>query len=441
MFVQLKKAFMGKAVGERIDLADADAKALIESGTAEAIQGNPIEESISKGMSDAFGRLNSAMEKVVEQQLKAFADAQTKSRKNGTRMIFGENGDGDTKGKTFGDWLLCCRTRNEKRLHEVYGSQFVSWDDQEGKAAMNTQTGTQGGYTVPAEFLVQLMEIGSENAVVRPRANVIPMTSKSMLVPTLNHTTAPTAGETAFFGGLQANWTEEGTDKGEEEPTFKQLEIIAYELSGYSKMSNALMADNAVGLEAVLKRMFGGAIGWYEDYAFLRGDGVGKPLGAVNWAGFVSVTRSAASAFALADYAGVLARWLPNFNPSTACWACHPTVLAKVYQLASTLGQVIFIDNAREKPQMMLSGLPLVVTEKLPALNTAGDIFVGDWSKYIVGDRQQVEIAFSEHVAFTTNQSAWRFVSRVGGRPWLSDKITLSDATNSVSPFVGLAAA
>ena len=87
---------------------------------------------------------------------------------------------------------------------------------------------------------------------------------------------------------------------------------------------------------------------------------------------------------------------------------------------------------------MMLSGLPLEISEKLPVLNTTGDIILADFSQYVIGDRQQVEIAFSEHVNFLSNQSVWRFVARVAGMPWLRDKITLADASNTLSPFVGL---
>ena len=267
-----------------------------------------------------------------------------------------------------------------------------------------------------------------------------PMGSATLMFPYLDVTTVQAAGTSPFFGGVVMNWTEEAQTRTETEPVFKQIDIIAYELSGYSKISNALMADSAIGLDALLMSLFGRAISWYEDYAFLRGNGAGKPLGAISWPGFVSVTRSGANAFVLADFAGVLGRWLQNYDGSASCWVCHPTVLVKLFQLASTLGQLIFIDNVREKPRMMLAGLPLVVSEKVPALGTAGDIGVYDWSKYIIGDRQQIEIAFSEHYAFVNNQGVWRFVSRVGGKPWMTDKVTLSDATNSLSPFVGLAA-
>ena len=57
-------------------------------------------------------------------------------------------------------------------------------------------------------------------------------------------------------------------------------------------MSNALLADNAVGLEALLTRLFGGAIAWFEDYAFLNGNGAGKPLGVTNAPAAIAVNRN-----------------------------------------------------------------------------------------------------------------------------------------------------
>lgn len=243
-----------------------------------------------------------------------------------------------------------------------------------------------------------------------------------------------------MFGGLVARWTEEASTLTETEPQFKQVELVAHELSGYSKISNALLADNAVGLEALLLNLFGRALGWHEDYAFLRGNGTGKPLGALNATSLISVTRSAASAFDLADAAGMLGRLLPGWDPQHTVWAIHPTVLVKLFQMSDTEGNIIFIDNARERPTMVLFGIPVVVTEKLPSLNTLGDVLLMDLRHYVIGDREQIEIAFSEHVAFLNNQGTWRFVSRVDGQPWMRTVVTLSDASSTLSPFVGLAA-
>src|SRR5262249_14931160 len=110
----------------------------------------------------------------------------------------------------------------------------------------------------------------------------------------------------------------------------------------------------------------------------------------------------------------------------------------KVVQMVSSAAGVGWLDNLRDELPMKLLGLPVFVTEKLPALGTAKDVVLVDWQHYLIGDRQQVEVAFSEHVAFLTNQGVWRFACRVDGQPWLRSPVTLSDAATTVSPYVYL---
>ncbi|HKB41903.1 MAG TPA: phage major capsid protein [Gemmataceae bacterium] len=436
MFVQLTREYLGKPPGERIDVSDTNARLLLDSGIAIAVADDPIGTAVGRAFENALGRFSTALTGAVDNALKQFTDAQGRARRHASPLIFGEDG-GDPKGKSFGDWLLCVRGNNTKRLADVYGSRFADWI--EGKAALATPGGTVGGYTVPTEFLPRLLQASAEQSIVRPRATVVPMAARSIQVPYLDVTNVPTAGDTAFFGGLVARWAEEASALNETEPTFRQLELVAHELSGYSLMSNALLADNAIGLEQLLVRIFGGAIAWFEDYAFLRGDGVGKPLGVANAPAAISVARGGGpNTFVLADAGKMLGKLLPGWSPATTCWIIHPSVIAQMVQMVSAAAGVGWLDNLRDKMPMQLLGLPVCISEKLPALGTAKDVLLVDFQHYLIGDRQQVEVAYSEHFKFTNNQGTWRFVHRVDGQPWLRGSITLSDATSTVSPYVFL---
>ena len=66
----------------------------------------------------------------------------------------------------------------------------------------------------------------------------------------------------------------------ETEQQFKMMELKAHELSGYSDSSNVLLQDSAFGLEKFPMTLFARAIAWSEDFAFLQGNGVGKPIAA-----------------------------------------------------------------------------------------------------------------------------------------------------------------
>ena len=441
MFIKLVKDYFGQKAGCQVAVDEVVGKALVEQKVGEAVANDPLAPLMQKSMEGMLANLTNCLNQTIDATLKQFADAQTKSKKNGVPAIFGQGGDGDPK-KTFGNFLIALRGKDTKSLEDM-GSRFVEWDGVEKKTTMTTQTGTTGGYLVPTQFYAKLMALVTEMSIVRSRATIIPMTSRVTQIPALDVTTPQAAGDTAFLGGVVARWTEEATTSNKTEPNLKQIDLTNYELSGYSQVGNTLLADSAIGLEAFLFTIFSRAIAWYEDYAFIRGNGAAKPLGFQSWQGFIQVARKTASHFNLADVANMYARLLPGGgSPHNLAWVIHPTVLADFLQMASTAaaGQNIVLNNIQGKPQLQMLGIDVCVSEKVAALGSANDVSLFDGSQYLLGDRQQVEIAFSEHVAFLNNQSVWRFVSRVGGQPWLRDKVTLADATTTLSPFVGLAA-
>lgn len=441
MFVQLTRDFLGKKAGERIDLTEPDANALLANGTATAVHEDVLTPLVQRTLEQALTGVVGQVQSAVDSALKEFSCASARSRRHALPALFGEAGAGDPR-RTFGRFLLAVRNHDLKTLEEM-GSRFVEWTDEvdpSQKAALSTQTGTSGGYLVPIEFHERLMKLVAERSVVRPRATLVPMASRSCQIPALDVTSAPSAGDSALLGGVVARWTEEATALNETEPNLKQVDLINYELSGYSKVSNTLLADSAIGLEVFLMQLFSRAIAWYEDYAFLRGNGVAKPLGVQSWAGLIQPTRSTANQVKLADVASLYSRLLTGGSEQSICWVIHPTVLAQFLQMTGG-DNVIFLGNdLAGRPRMKVLGYDLVVSEKVPALGSSNDLMLADFQHYLIGDRQQLEIAYSEHVAFLTNQSVWRFVSRVGGQPWLRDKVTLADASSTVSPFVGLSA-
>lgn len=445
MFVQLLKEFMGRKPGERIDVSDSDAGALIAQQIAGPVTDDLITPAIQKAMEQAFTGFQKGLDAVINQALKQFADAQTKSRKNAVPAIFGEHGEGDPKGKSFGDWLVNVailttgkgdRTAAAKRLEEVYTSTFAPWQ----KVALAESSGVSGGYTVPPDFYQQLLQIAAESEIMRPRAFIQPMASATLQFPYLDITTAQSAGNTPFFGGVIANWTAEAQTRTETEPKFKMMELKAQELSGYSVSSNVLLQDAAFGLEKFLMQIFGLAVGWYEDYAFLQGNGVGKPLGILNAPATIAATRNTTSQIKYADVATMLSKFLPaSISAGRGIWCASPTTITYLFQLADTSGRSLFVSvdqGAVKAPTWKLLGLPLLMTEKLPALGNTGDLMLIDPSLYVIGDRMALEVAASEHVNFLQNQMTWRFVQRVDGRPWLDNYITLQDGSTTVSPFV-----
>src|SRR6516165_6050033 len=106
MFVQLKKDFLGKPAGERIEVADQSGESLIKQGIAEAVSpSDAINQLMTKAMEAASVKISDSIAQTVDSALKQFQDAQSQARKHAVPAIFGGHGEGDAR-HCFGDWLV-----------------------------------------------------------------------------------------------------------------------------------------------------------------------------------------------------------------------------------------------------------------------------------------------------------------------------------------------
>lgn len=378
---------------------------------------------IGDGVAEALKRLESAP---VE-------------RVGGTVMggVSMDGGAADASVKTFGDFLMAVKRNDVKRLRTVYGARYEGADG--SVKALAEGAGSTGGYLVPTEFVARLLQVAGENAIVRPRAYIQPMTSNTLTIPALDQTGTAGAGKSNFFGGMTAAWTGEAGTLASTDPSFEMITLTANKLGGYTLSSTEMVDDSAIALEQLLINLIGRTIEWYEDYGFLRGTGVAQPLGVLNAPAAKSVTRAGGgNSLDYADVVGMLKVLLPS-SQGNAVWILHPYLLPDLAALQQTNNTMVtFSSNLRDALPTRLMGLPVIFSEKASAPGSAGDVMLCDFSYYVVGDRKSLSIASSEHYKFINDQMTWRFTHRVDGQPWLKSAITLADNTNTVSPFVYL---
>ena len=270
------------------------------------------------------------------------------------------------------------------------------------KAALAEAAASPAATPCPPEFYQQLMTIMAEEDSFGPALSSCRWPRATLQMPYLDITTVQSAGVSPFFGGMQMSWTAEAQTRTETEPQFKQMELKAWELSGYTVSSNVLLQDSVVGLEKFLMMLFARAIAWYEDFAFLQGSGVGKPQGILNCPAAIAVSRNTASQVQFVDVATMWSKLLP-MSWNKAFWVFSPSVVPQLLQLKDGANRAIFISidqGAAKAPNWSLLGRPAMATEKIPALGTKGDLMLIDPQLYVIGDRMSIEIAASEHVNF-----------------------------------------
>lgn len=304
---------------------------------------------------------------------------------------------------------------------------------------------SQGGYTIPVEFANFIFEKSLEKAIVRPRAYYQPMASNQISIPAAvdtNHTTN-------LFGGISIKRTGEAGQKEATNPTFDKIALKLHKLTGLVHVSDELLEDSAVAMEAYLRRVFPEAIAFVEDDDFLNGTGVNMALGALNAGNPSLITVDAvggqgANTIIWQNIVDMWARLYPA-GQANAVWLANNECFNELASMAIAVGAggvPVWLpsNSGANAPYTTLMGRPLIFTEKCQALGTAGDIALCDFSQYVIGGKQDgsVQFASSIHFRFDYDQTSFRFVLRYDGQPlWLSD-LTPLRGTDTLSPFIVL---
>lgn len=299
-----------------------------------------------------------------------------------------------------------------------------------------SQVPADGGFLIPEQLRSEILSVSLETAIVRPRARVIPMDTLRVPIPMIDSS----SNASSVFGGIVAYWTEEGATLTESQAKFGRVVLEAKKLTAYAEIPNELLAD-APAFRSFFGQLYPEAVAWYEDDAFINGTGVGMPLGFRQSGAKVTVTQAGGTPnIVFTDIAAMYARMLPS-SLKRAVWIAHPSAFPALAAMEISAGSpATWINNLRDDAPMTLLGRPVIFTEKVPATGSAGQLSFVDLGFYLIGDRQTMQAASSEHYKFQNDVTSFRIVERVDGRPWLQSAITPKNGSDTLTPFVELGA-
>jgi HK97 family phage major capsid protein len=299
-----------------------------------------------------------------------------------------------------------------------------------------------GGFLVPETLRSQLLQIALDLAVVRSRATVVPMESARVPMPMIDSTT--NAG--SVYGGMIAYWGEESAALTDASPKFGRAVLDAKKLTGLSVVPNELLQDSLISFAALVETLWPQALAFFEDVAFMSGTGAGEPsgfLGAGNSAGVAVAkeTGQAADTIVVENVIKMYSRMLPS-SLARGIWVCSPEAIPELFTMALSVGTgggPVMLTNVAGPAPMTIFGRPLVVSEKAGRLGDRSDLAFVDLSYYLIGDRQTMTASSSTDWKFGNDQTAFRIIQRVDGRPWLQSAITPQNGGPTLSPFVEIA--
>ena len=112
----------------------------------------------------------------------------------------------------------------------VYCARFQPGDSRL-RALQEMGVGESGGYAIPDEFNPTLREVGTQEAIVRPRATVVPAGASpdaDLVLPALNQSSAAN-----MYGGVEVSWIGEGGDKPETGAKIKECRWSPKEVAAH----------------------------------------------------------------------------------------------------------------------------------------------------------------------------------------------------------------
>jgi HK97 family phage major capsid protein len=301
---------------------------------------------------------------------------------------------------------------------------------------MSETVDTEGGYLVPEEFRNIMIMYDAEDTLVWSKATVWPMAGEKIQFPKLQQN--PDVQDAGFdhFAGVSFEWTEEGGEKAETEPTFGMVEMIVHELAGYTEITNTLLDDSVINLINYLTRLFRAAWYYYTDKSFIQGTGGKQPLGIINDPSILSVYRQTADTIEVQDCLNMESR-MPSVFDSNAVWFITKQGRAALRGQTVTSSskelvlQEMYTDLAKGYDMTILGKPAYLADGKIPALGSTGDLILATWSWYYIGFRQDFSMDSSRHFKFRNNRTALRCSGRLDGQAAIPQAFVALDASTS----------
>jgi HK97 family phage major capsid protein len=345
----------------------------------------------------------------LEQKMKDYREQSSMKFDIGQLNVDPESGVSEY-GKRFNglcDFLVKCREK----------SPLVA------KSTMTEGTDAQGGYTVPTEQSSEIIKLIKEENVLPGLARNFPMKTWKRTFP-------------KQLTQVTVTWTGEGVTKSKSKPTFGQLTQTAKKLAVIVKMTDELLDDTSVEMQAFVREVVAYAMGQEIDrVGFVGNTGGGDPFDGVLYAtGVNAVTMGGASITGddiidLIQAVPAAARIRGTLVTSTA----GETLMMK---LKDTQGQYLWSPPNMGVPARIWNK-PYKVSDQIPTNLGAGTdetaMLFGDWKRYFFHSiRKGLTVKVSQEAAdwvdsaldsaFTQDETWVRFVLR------LSEDVALANA-------------
>lgn len=328
--------------------------------------------------------------------------------------------------------------------------QAPNQTDQRLMAALTTYgnegAGADGGFLVPSDWRTEIMRMVDAEEGLLSRTDQQTITGNTISYP-VDETTAWQSS-----GGVQAYWDSEAAQIVQSKPVFNDLTVKLHRLTAMVPMTEELLTD-VPAMASYVPNKAGEKIAFKLTDAILNGTGVGMPLGIMNAGSLVTVLKESSQVAGTfhADNAVKMMARMPASSFGRSVWLVNQDVIPFILKMGFAVttasgtavgGGALYLPPnglANSGAYGSLLGRPIVVTEACNAVGTKGDVVLADLSKYLAAVKGSIKQDVSMHLYFDQAVTAFRFILRMNGQPWLKNPIPRKGGnTNTLSHFIAL---
>ena len=438
--------------GEKVELAEAEAKGLVDGGVLKEI----VEDPAAKIIDDAKKALAEDRQALVTETVKAVVAELTRKDVDGKKrlphVIVGRDLAEDRDGwESLGDMAKAVKNAAlgmgvEEKL--VVGVQkHFKMHGIKAPAGMSDLVGAEGGFPIPEQFAANIWERAYQDDDLLTLVDGYTVLGNTYSFPGLSDDNRAVGQR---WGGVRGYWMDEAGSYTKSKPSFRKVKLELHKLGVYVVTTDEQMEDSPFALEAWLTRAAGREIRFLVSDAIMNGDGIGKPLGVLNSNALVTITKETsqvADTIVANNLIKMYSRvWVPSLN--RGIWLHNQNILPQLLTVnaggtTTTSGAFPHVllymppGGLSQAPYGNLFGRTCRPCEYSPTLGDKGDIGFFDFAHVVAITKGGVKSAMSIHLYFDTGQQCFRFTFRMDATPWMDKAITPYKGTAAtVSPFV-----
>lgn len=315
-------------------------------------------------------------EEAAEEENKVTA----KTKLNGAKAV------GSTKRIGGGDVKKEFESLEEFMAAAILNPTDSRLEYREYSSEQSMGTGAKGGFAVPKQFGALLKSTNPAEALVRPRAQVIPAGSSpdaEISFPILD-VEPDASGNAQVYGGVVINKVAEGGLKPTTDFNLKDVSLKPHEIAAIIPFTDKLLRNWQAGMSWAADLLKQAVIG-FEDLQFLKGNGVNGPSGILYEPSTLPVARNLANNVQTVDIKKMLS--LFNGDPSKALWLTNRALFAQMLSLVGDGGgatNIVSFDKSTNA--LSIYGIPVKVHPRMGVTGAKGDFALIDFSDYMIKD-------------------------------------------------------